>query len=172
MGSVAREVVRRAGRPVFLVRPDLPPLRRAHRRILVPLAEPAGAEAVLKIVEALARQADSEVILLHVLPFPRVADPVTGFNPVILKPLELPSAEWLDPFVDLLTHHGIRAVKSVPAGEPDEILLRESRERNVDLIVLRTSGRKGLARLAVGRVAEQVLKKADRAVLLFHRVEE
>lgn len=172
MGSVAREIVQRAGRPVLLVRPDVAPPRRPRHRIVVPLAGPEGADELLRIVEPLAKQKDAEVLLLHVLPFPRVADPVTGFTPIVLRPMQLPDAGWLDPLVDLLSHHGIRADKRVLAGEPDEVLVRECRSLNVDLIALRTRGRGGFARLILGSVAEKVLQNAGRPVLLFHRVEE
>ena len=172
MGSVARKVVQQIGRPVFLVRPDVPPPRRPSRRILVPLDGPEGAHAQLQVVEALAKPTDSMVTLLHVLPAPRVADPVTGFNPIVIKPIQLPEVAWLDPFVDVLAHHGVRAEKVVLVGEPEELLLRESRARNVDLIVLRTHVRKGIARLLLGSVAEHIVRKADRAVLLFHRAKD
>jgi nucleotide-binding universal stress UspA family protein len=172
MGSAAREVVQRAGRPVFLVRPGVPAPRRSHRRLLVPLDGPDGAVELLGSVERLAKQTGSGVTLLHVLPAARVADPVTGFNPVVLKPMRLPEVSWLDPLVDYLAHHGVRAVKSVQMGEPDLVILRESRAMSADLIVLRTRGRGGIARLVLGSVPEQVLQDADRPVLLFHRVED
>lgn len=171
MGSVAQEVLQRAGRPVFLVHPRLPP-PRTPRKILVPLSGPEGAESLLRAVEPLAKQADSQVILLHVLPFPRVADPVTGFNPIVLQPLRLPEAAWLDAAVDLLDRHGVRAEKRVLAGEPDEVLQREIREEEVGLIALRTRGRGGVARLVLGSVADHVVRTADRLVLLLHRVED
>jgi nucleotide-binding universal stress UspA family protein len=172
LGSVAREVVRRAGRPVLLVRPGVPPPQRAPQHLLVPLDGPEGAGPLLRVVESLAKQSESKVTLLHVLPAPRVADPVTGFNPIILKPIELPKVLWLDPLVDLLAHHGVPATKRVLVGEPDVVLLRESREQDVDLIALRTRARRGIARLVLGSVAESVLQQAERPVLLFHRVED
>jgi nucleotide-binding universal stress UspA family protein len=171
MGSVARDLVQKAGRPVFLVRPGVPS-RAARRKILVPLAGPEGALGVLRAVQDLAKQTESTVTLFHVLPAPRVADSSTGFNPIVLRPIQLPEVAWLDPIVDLFAHHGIRAEKLVRMGEPEEWILEEARERDVDLIALPTRGREGLARLILGSVAEHVVQKADRAVLLFHRVEE
>ncbi len=172
LGSVARELVQKAGRPVFLVRPGVAPPSPSRRNILVPLSGPEGATPVLRVVQDLAKRTGSTVTLLHVLPAPRVADPVTGFNPIVIRPLQLPEVVWLDPIVDLLAHHGVRAEKLVLMGEPEELILREARERNVDLIALPTRGRGGIARLILGSVAEQVVQKSDRAVLLFHRVEE
>jgi len=172
MGSVARELVQKAGRPVFLVRPGIAPSRDARRRILVPLAGPEGALGVLRAVQDLAKRTESTVTLVHVLPAPRVADSSTGFNPIVIRPLQLPQVTWLDPILDLLAHHGIRAENVVRMGEPEEWILEEARERDVDLIALPTSGREGIARLILGSVAEHVVQMADRCVLLFHRIEE
>jgi nucleotide-binding universal stress UspA family protein len=172
MGSVARDVVQHAERPLFLVRPDVRPSRRALRHILVPLDGPEGAETILHAVGPMAKEADARVTLLHVLPFPLVADPVTGFNPVVLRPMELPQVTWIDPLVDLLERRGVRAEKSVLAGEPEDVLLRESRNQKADVIALRTRGRGGFRRLILGSVAEGVVRKADCPALLFHRLEE
>jgi len=171
MGSVAREVVQRAGKPVFLVRPGVTPPRQSGRRILVPLADAPGARSVPPIVEALARETNAEVRLVHVLPFPTVADPVTGFNPAIFRPMELPGVPWLDECVDRLTHREIRASKLILAGVPDEAILREGRAENVDLIALQTRGRGGVGKLLLGSVTEAVLKRSDRAVLVCHRLD-
>jgi nucleotide-binding universal stress UspA family protein len=171
MGSVAREVVRRAGRPVFLVRPGITPPRRAGRRILVPLAGPPGAEPLPSIVEKVARDIDAEVRLIHVLPFPRVADPVTGFNPGVFTPLQLPEVPWLDECARDLVRREIRASTRVIAGVPDEAILREGRDENVDLIALQPRRRGGLSRLVAGSVTDAVLKRADRAVLVCRRAD-
>jgi hypothetical protein len=71
------------------------PPRRSGRRILVPLEDFRGGDPVPAIVEAVARETAAEVQLVHVLPFPRVADPVTGFNPAIFRPIQLPGVPWL-----------------------------------------------------------------------------
>jgi nucleotide-binding universal stress UspA family protein len=171
LGSVARTVVHRAGRPVLLVPSGKPVVERKGRRILVPLDRPEQAEDLLGAVEVLAKQTDSEIVLFHVLPAPRVADPVTGFNPIVFQPVELPPVSWLDPFVDLLIHHGVRSSKLVRVGNPADLILRESRDLDVSLIAVGTHGRGGMARLLLGSVTDQLLEQADRPVLLFHRVD-
>lgn len=170
MGSVAREVLQRAGKPVFLVRPGVTPPRLARRHILVPLAEPPGEMVLPPIVEALARETDAELRLVHVVPFPRVADPVTGFNPAIFRPIEFPQVSWLDECVDRLARRELKATKQVLAGVPDEAILREGHAANVDLIAMQTRGRGGAAKLLLGSTTESILKRADRAVLVCHRV--
>ena len=50
-------------------------------------------------------------------------------------------------------------------GDPAEVLVRLATERQVELIVLGTHGRTGLARLLMGSVAEQVVRRAPCPVL-------
>lgn len=50
-------------------------------------------------------------------------------------------------------------------GDPAEVLVRLATERKVELIVLGTHGRTGLARLLMGSVAEQVVRRAPCPVL-------
>ena len=65
----------------------------------------------------------------------------------------------LPPYEDVeYEHHYLRGNVS------DEILLF-ARERSVDLIVMGTHGRSGLARLLMGSVAEHVVRNADCPVL-------
>lgn len=51
-------------------------------------------------------------------------------------------------------------------GDPAEVLVRLSEERQVELIVMGTHGRTGLARLLMGSVAEQVVRRAPCPVLV------
>jgi nucleotide-binding universal stress UspA family protein len=166
-GSVAREILRRAGRPVFLVPPAVAASPRPVRRILVPLSRTEGSDSVLATVESLSRRSDARVTLLHVIPIPRVMDPVTGFNPVILEPVRLPEATWLNPLVDLLVHHGVRTEKRELGGEPADVILREGRAEDIDLIALRARDRGEISKLLLGSVTDEVLKGTDRIVLVF-----
>ncbi len=59
----------------------------------------------------------------------------------------------------------IRVERFVREGAPAEEILRAAQFTNADLIVLGTHGRTGLARLLMGSVAEQVVRKAPCPVL-------
>jgi nucleotide-binding universal stress UspA family protein len=54
----------------------------------------------------------------------------------------------------------VRADHRLVEGDPVTEILRVAREVNCDLLVLGTHGRKGLGRLLMGSVAEQVLRRA------------
>ena len=54
----------------------------------------------------------------------------------------------------------------VELGRPTDVILRVAEEVDADLIIMGTHGRAGLRRLAMGSVAESVLRQADCPVLI------
>jgi len=75
----------------------------------------------------------------------------------------------LEDQVQRLQRTGLRASAVVAYGDPVASILLQARKFRVDLIAMATSGRKGLSRLLMGSVAEGVVRKLDRPVLV-HRV--
>jgi nucleotide-binding universal stress UspA family protein len=61
---------------------------------------------------------------------------------------------------------GLRVRVSIQQGDPAGVILLHARARGVDLIVLGTSGRRGLARFRHGSVAEWVVSGAPCAALV------
>ena len=55
-----------------------------------------------------------------------------------------------------------------PSNEPASEILRYAKSANIELIVIGTHGRTGLARLALGSVAEAVVRAAPCPVLTVH----
>lgn len=60
-----------------------------------------------------------------------------------------------------ITHH-------IEQGDPREVILTVAADRNVDLIVMGTHGRKGIARALIGSVAESVLRSVNVPVVTVH----
>jgi nucleotide-binding universal stress UspA family protein len=60
---------------------------------------------------------------------------------------------------------GLAPVREVVAGEPAHVILDRAREEAVDLVVLGRRGR-GLSQMLVGSVADQVVRRSPRPVLL------
>jgi nucleotide-binding universal stress UspA family protein len=112
-----------------------------------------------------------KVTLLTVVPALALPAPASPFAP----PLEMPDiAERL-----AAAHAGLEALRPrLPAGAevdclaiadgvPGEAAARWADEHGVDLIVVSTHGRTGLRRLALGSVAESLLRHARVPVLAF-----
>lgn len=111
----------------------------------------------LRFAGGLAREHGSRIIILHVL-IPPIVAYGEGFAPADPDELanearaELESLEV--PELDL--HVERRLVEGDPAPE----ILHVADEVHADLIVLGTHGRRGLSRLLLGSVAEQVIRRA------------
>ncbi|MHB8147989.1 MAG: universal stress protein [Vulcanimicrobiaceae bacterium] len=72
----------------------------------------------------------------------------------------------LDTAVSACQKEGVKVTTAVGEGDPCDEILRVAKEQHADLICLGTHGRKGLARLFLGSVAEGVLRRAEAPVLV------
>jgi nucleotide-binding universal stress UspA family protein len=140
------------------------------KRILVPLDQSLVAETVIPLVADAARGGGGSVRLLHVAPVPgpRVTTEgrVLAYADQETKRLE---AEGLDYLRTVELHlDGVPVESVVRFGEPVAEILREAEAFGADLIAVTTTGRSGLRRVALGSVAEQVFRKAEVAVMLYH----
>lgn len=156
LGSTAENVVRRSDVPVLIVRDR--PLTDV-RRILVPVDFDPGTKIAVRF--ALATFPLAETSALHVVaPLPP-ADPVVG-------PLVPDLAAIRKKIRALLDRMGARGVpESVRLmADPAAAVLEAARQTGVDLLILTTHGRRGVARAMLGSVAEKIVRHADRPVLV------
>ena len=135
-------------------------------RILVPTDFSAPSEAALACARTMADKFDAALHLLHIAenPFLRA---VSGDR----RSREEAPARWLQ---DRLTEADRRrgAVTIVKeSDEPASEILRYAESNNINLIVMGTHGRTGLARAALGSVAETVVRAAPCPVLTVHSAE-
>jgi nucleotide-binding universal stress UspA family protein len=132
-------------------------------RILVPLDGSTLAEAVLPIVERLARDHDAEVVLLEVL----------EGQPTREAELEAERQVrgYLERTVDCLRGHGLGRVHArVWYGEAEQAIANAATREQADLVAMSTHGRSGLDWLRFGSVAEGVVRRAPIPVLLVRGV--
>ena len=116
----------------------------------------------LPLACALARDYGARLVFLHVALPPTL---VYGEGALPLDPeiLFREAKERLDRLE--VPQANVRAERRFEEGDPVTEILRVAREINADLIVLGTHGRTGLARLLMGSVAEQIVRKAACPVL-------
>lgn len=135
-------------------------------RILVPTDFSAPSEAALAYGREIAERFDAALHLIHVTenPFLRAAV-------VDRRSLDEAHLRWLQ---DRLTDADLRrgAVAIVEqSDEPDSEILRYAKSANIDLIVMGTHGRTGVARVVLGSVAEAVVRASSCPVLTVHAAE-
>ncbi|HLY74614.1 MAG TPA: universal stress protein [Planctomycetota bacterium] len=131
------------------------------RRILVPLDGSKEAETILSQVQRIAILRD-EVHLLHLVP--PLHSPV-GLEPTHVLSLHEQASRYLEATRDrwLPGQEGLNLVRT---GDPAEGILNLALEKNIELIAMSTHGRSRVAKMMMGSVASEVVRKAQLPVLL------
>jgi nucleotide-binding universal stress UspA family protein len=131
------------------------------RRILVPLDGSKEAESILSQVQRIASLRD-EVHFLHLVP--PLHSPV-GLEPTHVLSLDEQASTYLQTTRDkwLSGQGGLNLVRT---GDPADGILNLALEKNIELIAMTTHGRSGVAKLFLGSVASEVVRKSQLPVLL------
>ncbi|MDA7980559.1 MAG: universal stress protein [Pirellulales bacterium] len=135
----------------------------SKKKILFPTDFSSHSDAGLKFAAALARDMNCELEIVHVLEEPTIYAGEFYYGNVepdgdaVLKMLHAVKPD--DPEVPF-RHQLLR-------GDAAKAICDHAGENEVDLIVMSTHGRTGLARLIMGSVAEYVVRKATCPVLTF-----
>jgi nucleotide-binding universal stress UspA family protein len=141
------------------------------KHILIPVDFSDTAEAAAEFGCKLASQLVAEVTLLHVYPPPIVPNPGAMYFPAAeeFSALGDRARAELDALARRLARFGqpIECVASL--GTPADTIRKVVEERHVDLVVMGTHGRRGIARAVLGSVAERVLRIAPCAVMTVRR---
>jgi nucleotide-binding universal stress UspA family protein len=69
-------------------------------------------------------------------------------------------------FLESLGDRGVLWKTTVRSGDPRVEILREAERRRADLVVLGTHGRTGVSHALLGSVAEWIVRRAERDVLV------
>lgn len=160
IGSVAEHVIHRSRRPIVLVRSGAT-APFALRHIAVLLDGSAAALEVFDVAEPLARAFEADVILVHVAGDPQL----DGFDAARDGDVAAVTDQLAVEAVRLRAA-GIDAATRVMDGGDVTAAMQALADEGVDLIALTTHGRTGVMRLALGSVADQVVRHAPLPVLL------
>jgi universal stress protein A len=156
-------------RPDFEMDEDL----LAYQRVLVPIDFSDHSKTTVLYAMRIASRYKSTVYLLHVFQVPEyVVTPYacrrqssTEVHSQVLA-VEQEARESLEAFAQELSHLGVKVETHFRVGYPfDEIVLMAN-HFDVDLIVIGSHGRAGIARLLVGSTAQRVVEHARCPVLV------
>lgn len=139
------------------------------RRILHPSDfSPASTAAFRRALE-MARAEGAELLIAHVL---NVTVPMVGdgyVSPKVYEEIQASTRAYgqkqLDRLVGKAKAAGVRARGLLLEGVAYEQIVRAARGRHVDVVVMGTHGRTGLAHFFLGSVAERVVTTAPCPVL-------
>ncbi len=172
-GSNLSHVVAASRVPVLAVGPHA--LERAgdrpsFSRVLVPLHGSAFAEAALPVATELTRALGARLSLMRVVPWAVQMYPYTAaetYVPSIDEALESDALAYMERQAAAL---GGAVDTHVERGEPADKLIDFIESERIDLVVMSTHGREGLARTVLGSTADRMLQ--SRAPVLLVRPED
>ncbi|MFQ5553452.1 MAG: universal stress protein [Thermoplasmata archaeon] len=138
-------------------------------RILVPTDFSTSAEAACRLGARLAMRADAKLILFHALPgFDLVEEVGRGKGKTqveVLSNVRDRMQGWFETVVPEEVRRFLSVEVKVKVGEPVPGIAWAVTRSDVDLILMGTHGRTGLAHLVVGSVTEAVLRTVPVPVL-------
>jgi nucleotide-binding universal stress UspA family protein len=140
-----------------------------YRSILVPLDGSSFGEQALPLALSIARRAGATLHLVTVhVPIPPLAEEcLSGFDPRIDIAAKRHSQTYLDHVVKRLA--GVTEVPLIPTvieGPVADALCERAAAAGIDLIVMTTHGRGGLARAWLGSVADDLIRRVTVPILL------
>lgn len=139
-------------------------------KILVPLDGSKLAEQALPTALKLATAVGGELILMRVPQYHEVMTMASvggEMPPVALSGDDSAEAEaYLNELILFHQKNNVHFITRLGEGDPASAIIDTAAAEQVDLIVMSTHGRTGLARWALGSVAEKVLRAAAVPVLI------
>lgn len=136
------------------------------KTILVPIDFQDASLDALALARELAGRLGLEIVLLHAYAIPVVVYP--GFDPIVAPGLPDEIGAAAKSALDKLAveHGGLRSI--LRAGDPATEIIKVIDELRPALVAMGTHGRKGLAHLLLGSVAEKVVRASPSPVITVH----
>lgn len=137
------------------------------RSILSPVDFGVGSDHALDTALDLAQALGATVHLLHVYQIPVYGFPDGAFlaGPEIATRLSEAAQKGLDGLVQRISARYANVKGHLRQGNPPDEICEAAKTLGVDLIVLGTHGRKGIAHALMGSVAERVVRTSNIPVL-------
>ncbi|MDI3284845.1 universal stress protein [Polyangium sp. 15x6] len=167
LGNVAERIVRYAHCPVLVARPHARTKKILAATDLSELSQPGVALAGQVAAEQ--RGALTVLHALDILPSPALGFTVPFGGVPVIPPPELveqmrTAADGV--LVGMVERLGIKAGRRVVEGDAATMVIRTAEELDAELVVVATHGRTGLARAALGSVAEKIVRGVHCSVLV------
>lgn len=171
LGSTAEKVVRHSPCPVLVVRKGSrpwriePPEGLILEKILAPVDFSECAQAGALYASRFASRVGANLLLVHVVDpddYMPEAGAIYGMSrSEFLEDKRREAEERLEMMMNHLPLMGIEADFRVLVGDPRDILEKQTRQAEVDMVITSTHGRTGLAHVFLGSTAEYLVRTAE-----------
>jgi len=163
LGSTGERVLRKAPVPVLIAKRAFPV---GPKTILIPTDFSSCAKQAAEEALALVRGVGGRAVFLHVLDILYIYPAAYGAEAVLLPPVspEDLEPEWQE-FLQGLPLAGLSWEKQTREGRAAQTIAEAATESGVDLVVMGTHGRTGLAHILLGSVTEKVVRLTGCSVL-------
>jgi nucleotide-binding universal stress UspA family protein len=140
------------------------------RKILVPTDFTETSDKALDFAIELAQKFDASVTVMHAYEIPVIGFPDGALVATadIAVRIQEAGKTGLDAAVKARTTRGVNITSVLREGNAAEEIRAVAEESKVDLIVIGTHGRRGIARALLGSTAENVIRTVKTPVLTIH----
>jgi nucleotide-binding universal stress UspA family protein len=146
--------------------------QRVGERILIPLDGSRLAESALPVAVQLAKELHHSLVLARIIPLqmwafsgPNALVPAETYQ-ALLDEEDRSANEYIERMAEIPRRDGIPVTTVVTRGEAASTLIEICGRLGVQLIVMTTHGRTGMARMALGSVADQMVRRSRLPVLV------
>jgi nucleotide-binding universal stress UspA family protein len=181
-GSTAESVLRAATVPVFVVHARTETSKEGRKptfgTILVAIDDSDPSDAAAAFASGLAAVTPARLVLTNVIDTEALHEQAARHGDYLSNVHE----EWIAESKQLLgavarqaQDGGVGAAaieQLVLFGDPVDCILQQAKDRNADLIAIGTHGRRGLRRLAMGSIAEGVVRRSSVPVVVVRATAE
>jgi nucleotide-binding universal stress UspA family protein len=138
------------------------------KHILVPHDFSDTAERATSLALDVAEKMGARVTLLHVYDMSYGFPEGAALSVQMAKEFETAARNALDGVASRTRRQGVETMSLLRQGVPWKVIVDVAKEAKVDLIVMGTQGRRGLARWMLGSTAERVVRTSPCPVLTVH----
>ena len=164
LGMTAERLIRRASKPVWVVKSDAPPM---VKKILCPVDFSDPSRRALDNALHLSRNFQAEVAVLTVI------EPLSSiYRATAHRAAKAEEQTWFqqqesafESFVRDFDFDSVSWTKALRHGRPHQEILTAVREGKFDLLIMGSEGRTGLARILLGSVAEKVVREIPCSII-------
>ncbi len=137
------------------------------KKILLPTDGSKGVEKAINCATTLALEFNAKIFVLFAVEAPTLVFEYTNFTQEkVVDSMKQEGQQVIEKTIELVRASGVNDIDSaIREGHPGKVILDYAHEQKIDLIVMGTHGRRGIDRILLGSVTEEVIRLSSVPVL-------